>query len=57
MVTYNALKVFPSVPCERGYFLARKNTVFFINGCTKTAAVIDEYDESDNGVLLPLLFS
>ena len=53
----NTLEGFPSVPCERALFLARKNTGFLINSCHKTAAAIDKSDKYDDGVLLSFLLS
>ena len=57
LVPSNALEGFPSVPCERGWFLLRK-TGFLINICHKKASAIDESEESDesnNGVFLLFL--
>ena len=56
LVPYNVMKGFSSVPCERGYFFSEKNG-FLINISHKTAAEIDESDECDNGVFLPLFLS
>ena len=58
MVPSNALKGFPSVTCERGFFFfAIKNSRFLINIGHKTAAAIDESEEYNDGVFLPFLFS
>ena len=43
--------------CERGFFFARINTVFFSHISHKTAAAFDEYDEYEYGVFLPLFLS
>ena len=50
MVPSNKLKVFPSVPYERGYLFSKKKTGFSINSWHKIAAAIEESEKYDDGM-------
>ena len=52
---YNAKKEFTSVPCGRDFFFAKKRR-FLSNSGYKKAVAIDDFEKSDNGVLLQFLF-
>ena len=54
LVLYKKLKGFPSGTYGLGYLLSKKNG-FSINIGHKIEAKIEIFDESDDGVLLPLL--
>ena len=56
IVPSNSLMEFPSVPYDQGQFFTEK-TFLKINGDHKTVAAIDESDESNNGLFLPLFLS